>query len=508
MDKSRYLLAVDVGTGAGRCFLISLDGKYVFKSYREWSYYQPSDAGPGALEFSAEEFWAILAELIREVIAKSGIRPDRIAAVSSTSQREGFVLLDREGKEIYAGPNLDTRIPSSAKLGLIEKHKEEIYQATGHWPTPMFAPYRLLWLEEKRPNLFKAASRLLLLNDWVLYRLSGETYSEPSNAAETLLFDIKNLRWDRDLIEKLGLPPDIFPEIARSGDQIGVVTAEAAKETGLRAGTPVVIGGADTQCALLGTGAIKDGDLSIVLGTFAPQQIVLPEPVIDANYRVWSGCHVVPNKWILESSAMEAGQVFRWAREFMFPDSSGEYELMDKEAALAPKGAQGVRAFLGPRILKDYRELVWDMYGGIVMPLPVFTNHITRREFFRAILESIAYAIWASIEKLVDIAGIQPAELRACGGLSNSQTLMRILADVSGMEVVVPLYEEGSSVGAAICAGVGCGAFSTYSEAVDSLVRFGREYVPDVSEQPVYRELYVEWRNMSEKLYSGREGKS
>jgi len=499
-DSTRYVMALDAGTGAGRCLLVSLDGQHSVEKYQEWQYEFPAEAQPGGAEFDPEVFWGIFANLIHRALAESGVSPGQVVGISSTSQREGIVLLDRAGRELYAGPNIDVRSPSDGAR-IAADFGEDIYQVSGHWPFPMFAPYRLLWFKEHKPELYERVHTMLLLNDWILYRLSGVRASEPSNATETLLFDLKTRRWATDLIARLGLPESIYPPVFASGTQIGEVTPEAAAATGLKAGTPVVTGGGDTQCALLGTGAIEDGQISTVLGTYAPSQLVVNRPIIDPQYRAWSGCHVVPGKWVVESTAMEAGQAFRWTRDVFYGGGGTDvYSIMDGEAAIAPVGARGIQAFIGPRV-SNYRYLSFSVRGAFFFQLPPLPGSASRGDFARAVLESIAYGVRANIERLQSISGRQVTKLRICGGVSKGQTLPRVLADVLNMPVLVPELKEGSAMGAALCAAVGSGSFNSFSEAVAAMVHWERELVPHPDRVEAYQALYEQWLKLAPQVY-------
>ncbi|MDY6875575.1 MAG: FGGY family carbohydrate kinase [Chloroflexota bacterium] len=499
-DAMKYVMALDAGTGAGRCFLVSLDGQQSFEKYQEWQYEFLADMQPVGAEFNPEVFWGIFADLIRRTLAENGISPDQVVGVSSTSQREGIVLLDQDGRELYAGPNIDMRAPSDW-MHITTDFGQDIYQVSGHWPFPMFAPYRLLWFKEHKPELYERVHTMLLLNDWILYRLSGARASEPSNATETLLFDLGARDWAMTLIERLGLPDGIYPPVFASGTQIGKVSQEAAAATGLKAGTPVVTGGGDTQCALLGTGAIEDGEISTVLGTYAPSQLVVDQPIIDPQYRAWGGCHVVPNKWVVESTAMEAGQAFRWTRDVFYggggPDA---YSVMDAEAVVSPIGARGVQAFVGSRV-SNYRSLAFAVRGAFFFQLPPLPGSASRGDFARAVLESIAYGVRANVERLQRVSGRQVSKLRVCGGVSKSQALPQILADMLSVPVLVPELTEGSAMGAALCAAVGSGYVNSFGEAVAAMVHWNRELAPDPDRVEAYQVLYEQWLELAPQVY-------
>jgi len=251
-------------------------------------------------------------------VAQAGADGRQVVAVSSTSQREGCVLLDGNGSELYAGPNRDLRAQVEGDQ-LAQAHGDEIYTRTGHFPSGMFPAARLKWFQRHQPELYRQASRLLMINDWVLYRLSGVCASEPTNAAETCMFDLGKGSWANDLIEQLGLRRVLFADVVTAGTRIGAVSRLAAQATGLATGTPVVVGGADTQCGVLGSGAIDSGDMAVVAGTTTPLQLVLASLVIDPGGRMWSGPFLSADRFVLESNAGGAGTVYRWCLDNLWP---------------------------------------------------------------------------------------------------------------------------------------------------------------------------------------------
>ena len=506
----QYLMALDFGTGAGRCFIIDIEGRRVTSVYHEWSYEQPPDAQPGGFEFDADLFWRVLGQTAQEAIAKAGINPAQIVAVSSTSQREGIVLLDEEGKEIYAGPNRDLRAWREG-VELSQTYGHRMYELSGHWPNGIFAPARLLWLRRHRPQVYKRIFRLLMINDWVLYRLSGQWGCEPSNAAETCLFDITRLEWAQGLIRELDLPEHIFPPIYQAGECIGEVTPEAAAITGLRPGTPVVVGGADTQCGVLGSGGIAEGSVVAVAGTSTPVQMVLGEPLIDSQARTWTGPHVLSDKWVLESNAGLTGSVLRWFRD-AFCDAEqvmtgavelNAYDLMVEEAKRSPIGSNGVLAFMGPGVM-NARQLLQSPFslGGFLMlsPRSLLADKHSKRHFIRAILESLAFAIRGNCEQIQEISGRQIEQLVVCGGSTASAFWVQMLADVMRIPVIVSKIREATALGCAICAGVGAGIFPDLVSGVEVLGGTGKEIKPRSEASKRYEAAYEMWTILRQRL--------
>ena len=503
----QYLMALDAGGGAGRCFLVSIGGEKTISSYREWSYTQPPDTGLMGSAFDPDIFWETLASAIKDTLAKAGIQGNQVVGVSSTSQREGCVFLDSKGIELYAGPNRDYRAVLEG-MQLSSKHGDEIYRRTGHYPDAMFPSARLLWHKNNAPDLFGNIAHLLMINDWVLFRLCGEYACEPSNASETGLFDLETRDWTYDLIEDLELDKDIFPKVLDSGTQLGVVSKRAANETGLVAGTPVIMGGADTQCGLLGCGALLEGDIAAVSGTTTPVQMITSEPIIDPDIRMWAGAYVVPGLFVLESNAGYSGGVYQWFRDEFYQlerveaeaQNDNVYDLMNECAIQAPPGAGGVQSFIG--VMRMNAKSMGIPKNVIYLGMtPLGDSSIPSRSLLsRAILESLAFGVRANAEQIIQLSGRSIEKLRVCGGLANSNLYLEILANVMATPLYVPQWTEGSGIGAAICAGVGAGKYRSFKEGVEILAGKGKEIHPDKRLSRQYKSFYRRWEKTRQEL--------
>ena len=506
--SERYLLALDAGTGSGRCFLISIDGQRAWTSGHEWTYTPVPQESSMATIFNPDEFWEALARLVCETLAQAGVSGEQVVAISSASQREACVFLDADGRELYAGPNSDFRGFVEGQM-LAGRYGDEIYRRSGHYPNGIFAPARLLWFKQHAPERYARFAHLLMMNDWILYRLCGEIACEPTNSSETCLYDLHTGEWMQDLLERLDLPASLFPRILPAGTVLGTLHARAAEQTGLRVGTPVVVGGADTQCGLIGSGALVPGDLAVVLGSTAPVQMVTEQPLIDSKQRLWTGAHAVPGLFVLESNVGGTGSIYRWFRDtFCIAMDAGDsaaidaslYEMMNSEAALAPPGAAGVQSFLGVMVM-NAKAMTLPSNALVLGMVPFMgAGRGSRALVIRALLESMACAISANTNQILEVADRRPDALAVCGGLARSPLFLEILANVLNLPVRVPRWREGTGVGTAICAGVGAGIYKDIAEGVSTLVQpeCVVEPTPALSEQ--YKQVYASWIRTRETL--------
>jgi sugar (pentulose or hexulose) kinase len=488
-------VALDAGTGGGKCVIFDASGRVIATHREAWGYEVRVNADLPFIKefsFSAPSFWDILARCVRTALAQAKIPPGDIAGVATTSQREGCVFLDAHGVEIYAGPNLDGR-GFSEGLEVLGRLGERLYRITGHSAPFIFPLVRYLWF---RKHGTATVAHLLMINDWITYRLSGELCAEPSNATESMLFDLEQRCWSDEILSTFDIPHTILPPVRRSGERIGSVTAAAAAATGLLAGTPVFMGGADTQCSLLGAGAIQPGATAATLGTTAPLQTVLDRVLFDAQGTLWAGCHVVPDRWVLESNIGDTGDAYLWLLDLVGGGRPRE-ELYALGEQLAMNGfGAPTMMFVGPAVF-NLGKLRPSQPGGILFPYPGMHMRPERATLVRAFMESVGYAVRANLEQLAAVRGAAATELTLSGGMTRSGVLTQAIADIVGMPVHVAAEHESTALGCAILiANNGAGAFDA---TVARMVRHDT-LRPDPENHERYQLPYAKWRELYARL--------
>ena len=481
-------LVIDAGSGSVKSFLISPGGVIIDRSERDWD----------RDNWRCDEAWSLILDSIRELLKRSSVI---LIGISSTSMREEFLLLDESGNEINYSLS-----PDSEKYGykVLEEYGRQMYDSSGHWPVPNWMAGAIIpWIEHSRPDLFGEIFSMLMISDWVNYKLSGVAATEGSSACETSLFNIKDSRWYWSIIDSLGLPRSIFPEVHKNGEQIGTINHEISRLSSIPEGTPVVIGGADTQCGLLGMGTFKN-EAAAVGGTTTPVQIVLDRPIFDSERRTWSNNYLLDGHWILESNVGYTGRGIRWLRD-EFGEGTMDYDWLNKLAENVPIGSEGVQAYLGPHLF-DSGPPYWakDKLGNLPIE-PTITGHYQFRVavLARAIFEANSYGVKANLDQLRDISGLEFDYLRFCGGNSRSDLWMQIQADVLGIPVRVPRVQDASAIGTAILAAVGTGYYTDVAKAVENMVKPGKVFEPRKDESEKYQAYYTKWMKTREKL--GRE---
>ncbi|HVM95988.1 MAG TPA: FGGY family carbohydrate kinase [Candidatus Acidoferrales bacterium] len=489
-------VTIDAGTGGGKCVVFDSRGNVLGAHRESWTYDVHIDPEiPFVKEFSfdAPRFWGILCRCTRNALSQSGVQPKDVAGVAATSQREGCVFVDDQGREVYAGPNLDARAFREGLDILSEFGAERLYRITGHSAPFIFPLARYLWF---RKHSSATVAHLLMINDWITWRLSGVATAEPSNATESMLFDLEGRCWSADILAAFDIPSAMLPTIRRCGDRIGEVTAEAAAATGLAQGTPVFVGGADTQCSLLGAGAIADGATAATLGTTTPIQMVVDRAVFDPHSTLWAGCHVVQDRWVLESNAGDTGDAYLWILDMVSGGAPREEALALGERLAAGSVGAPTLMFVGPNVF-NLNKMALNRPGGILFPYPALHVRPSRENFVRSFMENVAFAIHGNLEQIRGVIGHEIRRLTLSGGMSRSRTLNRVIADVTGLEVHVARQAESAALGCAIL--IRAAEDRDFEAAVGTMVQHDT-LEPDLESHTRHMSAYAKWREIDDKL--------
>lgn len=484
-----FLLAIDAGTGSCRAVLFAADGSTVASAGHEW---QVPIARDGSQPMDTERGWDLIADAIRLAIGGAGIAATEIDAVSAASARGGIVLLDMDRRPVWACGAMDARATTEiaeARAGDPERERRE-YRRTGQSFATGAAP-RLAWLRRHRPDVTERAATMAMWSDWVLTELSGELASSVSNACTSGLIELAGRRWLPEMVDAWGVGPDLLPPLVEAGAVVGGVTAAAAERTGLATGTPVVMGGGDTQLAAVGIGVVDPGQAAIIGGSFWQQLVNLADPLTDDAMRVRVTCHAIPRLWQADTLVFGAGLAVRWVRDTFGADLGHDaYARLDEAAAEVPPGSDGCLAILSNAM--DYGR--WRHAAPSLLGLPLADPERSQAIVHRAFLEAAAFAAAENVATIAASTGTDPDRLVVGGGVTHSPLWCQIVADVSGREVHVAGTLESTALGTAICAGVGVGVFPSLADGGRRLATESRIHRPDPGAVEAYRDVARRWR--------------
>ena len=500
----RYLMAVDAGTGSVRAVIFDTSGKEIACVQREW-FHAEDPRYPGSMDFDWKTNWELSCLCIRAALRQSGIPASAIAAVSTTCMREGIVLYDNRGNEIWACANVDAR-SNDEVAELIRRDpalERDIYSVSGQTYALGALP-RLLWVKNKLPEVYKSVHRISMFNDWLIYKLTGVLLSEPSNGCTTGIFDLRKRDWDVSIAEKTGIRGDIFNPVTECGTVAGKINDAGAESTGLAPGTPVVAGGGDAQMGCIGVGVVDNNQAAVFGGSFWQYEYNTAECKTDSACRIRVNCHGVPAMWQYEAIAFMPGLAMRWYRDTFCGEEIlkakelgiSAYDLMNQKAEEVPAGCYGMMC-----AFSDVMNYISWKHAA-----PTFTNFAfdsrkySKYTFYRAIMENAALVTKGHYDLVAEATGQKPKEIVFAGGAANSGLWCRILSDVLGLPVKVPEVKEATALGTAILAGHGIGIYKDVSSTARTLVKWEKTYYPDMENHGIYRQIYSRWR----KVYSAQ----
>jgi xylulokinase len=485
----KYLLAHDLGTSGVKAALTDLTGRVIATAESRYPVYYTPDGGA---EQDVDEWWGAIVQTTCELMAKSGALPSEVAGLSMSAQMVGTVPVDKDGKPLRRAMIwLDGRAQKEAEY-LVEV--TTLPFITGKSPSA-----KVLWIKNNEPELYGQTARFLDCKDVLQFRLTGEYGTDTTLALATTYFNPWEGVWWEDVLAAMGVPPDRLPPVMPSTQVVGALTRQAAAELGLVAGIPVVSGGGDVPCAVVGSGAISPGRAHLYLGTSAWIFAAVSEFNLEAQGLAPSAA-CDPGSFLLGGEMDNAGGCLKWFAENLLCREDREeaarlginlFAWMDRKAAEIPPGAEGL-LFL-PWMWGERSPLDDDLLrGGFAM---LGLNH-TRWHLARAILEGTGHHLrW--IREALDKAGVPLAELNVIGGGAFSEIWLQMLADVMNvrlLQVEGPL--DACARGAAMTAAVGLGIYQDFAE-VEQVIRLtGLEFSPNPELRPRYDQAYAAFRSL------------
>ena len=494
------LLAIDVGTTSVKAGLFSPDGRCLGLGRQE---YQLETPAADRAQLDPEVYWQACLKTVRTAIGQAGLKPEQVKAVAVSSQGETTITVDAQGKVIYpALVWLDNRATDQAAF-LADRFGREVYSRTGipeivaTWPA-----CKILWIRQNEPDVFKRAYKFLLVQDYLIYRLTGRIVTDGSISCTTLNYDLVKNSWWTEIQDAIGIQTAQLPEIVQPGTTVGTLTAEAARLLGLTTRTCVVTGGMDQSVGAIGAGNFKPGMVSETTGAALAIQATISNPMIDQSKVVPVYYHSAPGQYLFVPVCPTAGMALKWLRDSFFQDEvqSAEAEKVDAYDRLTslagsiPAGSDGL--VMLPHLMGAFSpEPNLQARGSFTG----FTLSHTRAHFVRALLEGVAFMLRRNLES-IERTGIQVHEIRATGGGARSHLWNQIKADVCNRPVVTLANEETGLLGDAILAGVASGIFQSIEEGCNAMVRV-KESLPPGADAEAYAEPYHRYCELDRQLF-------
>lgn len=490
MADTPLVIGLDVGTTSVKAVAFDRAGQVVAGANTPTPTERPQ---PGWAEHDPEALWAASARVVHETTAQLS-HPSRVAGLAVASVAEAGVGLDAHGRPVspviaWFDPRAE---PQAADLES-RVGTDRLMEITGLRPQPIYGLCKLLWLRDHEPEAFARIQVWLNVADYLAYRLCGVQATDRSLASRTAAYDLDTGRWSEEVLAAVDVDPAIFAPLVDSGTALGTVTREAAAETGLSTHTWVAAGGHDHVCGALAAGILGPDRLLDSMGTAESFLVAVDRrPAgLDATRQGFSqGAHVVPGRWYVAGGLHAAGASLQWALDLVAADDD-ERDRLVTEAAGVPPGARGV-CFL-PHL----------RFGSPPNPDPAargalvgLTADVDRATLVRAVLEGLAYAFRHAVDALCEQTGLAPRQVRAIGGGSRNELLVRLKATLLDCPVTVLDVEEATSLGAALLGAVGAGLYPDVERAVAGLA-------VDVEEVRGDQSLKTDYETRFRELYEG-----
>ena len=496
----KYLMAIDAGTGSVRAVIFDTKGNQISVGQREWVHVEEPNV-PNSMSFDCKKNWMLVCECIKEALHVVGLSGEDIVALSATSMREGIVLYDEFGLELWAVANVDARADKEVRYlkDNVKGIEEEFYELSGQ-TFALGALPRILWLKNNKPEVYENVAKISMIGDWILARLSGVIATDPSNGGTTGIFSLKNRDWVPLMAKKIGIKDDIFPHTLEVGTLMGSVTC---KESGLSENTKVVMGGGDVQLGSAGLGVVEEGQVAILGGSFWQQVVnIASETLPPKNMGIRVNPHVIDGLSQAEGITFFSGLVMRWFRDAFCDLEKLEakkrnidvYTLLEEKAKDVPVGAYGIIP-----IFSDSMK-----YGKWYHASPSFLNFsldsstCNKYSMFKSLQENACIVSAINLKKIEEFTNMKFGEIVFAGGASKGELWSQTLSDVTGCVIRIPKVTEATALGASMAAGVGVGIYKDLKTVAKELVVWDKIYEPNTKNHKIYNEIQLNWQKAYE----------
>ena len=477
-----HLLGLDVGTSGVRCIAIDHQGAVRAEASVE---HPSSSPRPGWSEQRPEDWWEGARRAIAEVASNVG---GDIVGLGLTGQMHGAVFLDQADHVIR--PALlwnDQRTAAQCEAITERVGAHRLIEIAGNPALTGFQAPKILWLRDEEAKSYARLHSVLLPKDYLRLWLTGEKATDASDASGTLLLDLKERGWSREIVDALEVPIEWLPRVHEAPAATGQVRADVASDLGLPAGVVVAAGGGDNAAAAVGNGVVRDGLVSCSIGTsgvlFAHSDVLS----LDRSGRLHAFCHAVPERYHLMGVTLAAGASLRWWGEVV---GKPDYDELSELASHAPPGAEGL-VFL-PYLTGERTPHMDPHARGAFVGL---TSRHGLGHLTRAVMEGVAFSLRDSLEITVGL-GIKPNQIRATGGGARSAFWRQLLADVMSCPIVRTQADEGPAYGAALLAGVASGVYPDVAEATAQISLRPEVCEPNPSTARRYQDYYAAYRDL------------
>jgi len=494
-----YVLGIDYGTGGGKVALVDASAEVRGYAFQEYPIYTDHI---GWSEHDPQGYWDLACTLIPKVLEQAGATADQIKAVAISSAMPSLVMVDKNGEPVARAYNLmDRRATEEVEWVRSLLGDDQIFAISKNRLDDHPIIINLLWEKRNRPEVFKRIYKALTIDGFITAKLTGQFTGHYSGAAfYGVAYNLLEQRFDLKILEQIGISPALFPDLYRCEQIVGKVTPQAAQACTLVAGTPVCAGQVDCNAAWSGAGAIEPGDIQMNLGTCGNFGIIHDTPIFHDSMIAFNYTTDSEKTFITVPTTTTGGHLIRYIRDNFYikekeldnVHGTNTYDLINQEAEIVPPGSEGL--VILPYMMGE-RTPIWDVYArGVIFGLSL---HHTRGHIARAMMESVAYALYDSF-KIIKETGIEihPPIVLNEGG-AKSKLWRKIITDVFDCPTVMVESRVGAPYGDALLAGISIGMFKDFSIAKERAV-----YVNPMEPDSNRHALYMDYFKLYKELYS------
>ena len=512
------IAGLDIGTTGCKCTVFDEQGQYIEKAYRDYTVSREVGSHEIDLSFVLEAVWQVISELT--------VRHADIAGIGVTSFGETFVMTDKAGKPLHkAMLYTDPKGTEECRKLVGKLGEKEIAHITGLRPHEMYSISKMMWIKEHEPEIYKKARHVFLMEDYVVYQLTGIAQIDYSLATRTMAFDIRSLTWSKEIFDVAGIDLELMSEVVPAGTLAGTVTAETSIMTGLNKNTRVISISHDQVAAAVGAGAF-DGNTAVdgagTVECLTPIYDKLPE--IDSMYQGYFAVvpYVIPGKYVAYAFSYTGGALMQWCVDTLAKKEKlaapqlkiSTNTLLEQEYALhhwKKNQGKGIEALLSEEQLE---EIIRDVEPSGLLVLPHFagaatpymdtgakgailglTISSTVEDIYRACMEGVAFEMYLNYQELIR-SGIHFKRMNATGGGAHSKVWMQMKADILNLPVTALKTLDAGTVGSAMLTGIAIGVFKNLEDAAAHMVEEARTYEPREEMHEKYMEVYERYRKV------------
>lgn len=486
-----YILGIDLGTSSCKVVVVNNKGDIVSSTIDQYPTAYPF---PSWAEQDPNLWWQVLKLSIKKAVGKSYIKFRDIVSIGIDSQSSCLVAIDKLGRSLCPAPIwTDRRSTKECEWIKREVGEELILKISKNRIDPSNIAPKILWLKENKPEIYKKTWKFLHANGYIIYKLTGIPSMDLSEGCLTQLFDGDEDDWSSMLLDQHFIPRKLLPDVYPCHAVVGGVSKEAAKETGLKEGTPVIAGGMDCSMSALGAGVIEEKQAYVTAGTVTAIGVCSDKPIESPLF--FCIRHVIPKKWLIVSGVDYGGAGLKWFKDKLITPFARErdlYRLLVEKMDGIPVGSDGL-IFL-PYMVGQRSPLWNNNTKGVIFGLS--PDHGIGH-FVRMVMEGNAYAL-RNVVELIESKTNYIEELRLLGGCTKVELWNQIFSDVIGKKILVS-QQENTALSSALLAGVGVGLIKNINEAV-KMMKPLKEYSTNLENKKLYDDLYSIFKKIFSNL--------